>query len=239
MVAGIDGCRGGWCLAMGTGSARALTVKVGVHSTFADAIDAAKDAAHVAVDIPIGLGERDGRAVDLLARKALGARWMCVFPAPPRPVLAAKTYEKANRLHWELCGKGLSRQAFAIMPKIDEVDRYLMTQPGSAGRTWEVHPETCFAALNGGVPLMIGKKKKDGLRARRALLRCFVPGLDVAVTKASGSWPRNKLQEDDVLDAVVACVTAATWRPEATIKAAGEERDAYGLPIQMRRPVPR
>lgn len=156
-----------------------------------------------------------------------------------RVLSAAKTFEEANRLHRGLCGKGLSRQAFAIMPKIDEVDHYLRSHPKSAERIWEVHPETCFAALNGGTPLMIGKKKKDGLRDRRALLRHFVPGLDAAVTKASGSWPRSKLQEDDVLDAVVACVTAATWRPEATLVAVGEERDAYELPIQMRRPVPR
>lgn len=238
-VAGIDGCRGGWCLVTGTGSPRALKIEVGVYPTFKTTIDAAKDAAHIAVDIPIGLGERGGRACDLLARQALGGRWMCVFPAPTRPVLAAATYSEANRLHRDLCGKGLSRQAFGIMPKIAEVDGFLRSRPGSADRVWEVHPETCFAALNGGAPLLIRKAAKDGLLARRALLRRFVPGLDVAVAAALGAWPRTTLKEDDVLDAVVACVTAATWRPECTIVAAGEERDACGLPIQMRRPAPR
>lgn len=238
-VAGIDGCRGGWCLVTGTGSPRALKIEVGAYPTFKTAIDAVKDAAHIAVDIPIGLGARGGRACDLLARQALGARWMCVFPAPPRPVLAAATYAEANRLHRDLSGKGLSRQAFGIMPKIAEVDGYLRARPGMAERVWEVHPETCFAALNGGAPLMIRKTAKDGLRARRTLLRRFVPGLDAAVARALDSYRRSVLKEDDVLDAVVACVTAANWAPKATIMAKGEERDACGLPMQMRRPAPR
>ena len=239
VVAGIDGCRGGWCLVTGRGLQCALKIEVTVHTTFALAVDAAKDALHVAVDIPIGLGESGSRACDLVARQALGVRWMCVFSAPPRPVLVAETYSEASRIHRELCSKGMSRQAFGIMPKIAEVDHYLRSQPGSAERVWELHPEISFAALNGGVPLLLGKATKDGLRARRGLLRRFVSGLDVAVAFALETWPRRLLKEDDVLDAVVACVTAATWRPEATISVVGEERDACGLPIQMRRPSPR
>lgn len=139
-VAGIDGCRGGWCLALGEARSEGIKVRCEVFPTFAETVAAASGASDIAVDIPIGLTEREPRECDLLARKALGPRWMCVFPAPPRPVLAATSYAEANRLHRRLTGRGLSRQAFGIMPKIAEVDRYLRSQPGGRDRVWEVHP---------------------------------------------------------------------------------------------------
>ena len=52
----------------------------------------------------------------------------------------------------------------------------------------------------------------------------FVPHLGQAVQLALASQPRSALQEDDVLDAVVACVTAAIWDQEATISATAVER---------------
>jgi len=240
-VAGVDGCRGGWCLALGdASSSQGIRIKCAVFPTFAEAVDAAADAADIAVDIPIGLTDGGPRECDRLARAALGPRACCVFPAPPRSilaVLAAKPYAEAKRFYKDHCGQGLTVQAFGIMPKIAEVDDYLRAQPGVRDRVWEVHPELCFRVLNGGAPLMVGKKKAEGLKARRALLAPFVADLERVVREALAAQPRRVLQEDDVLDAMVACVTAATWVPEATLPGPRPPVDYCGLRMEMRCPA--
>jgi predicted RNase H-like nuclease len=233
-VAGIDGCRGGWCLAIGEIDRDAVRVKVQVVDLFPAAVAAASDASEIAVDIPIGLPDRGARACDLIARGTLGSRWMCVFPAPPRAVVMAGSYDEANRRHRYLCGKGLSRQAWGIAPKIAEVDAYLLSNAGSRDRVWEVHPEICFMAMNGGTPLLARKGSQEGFKARHRLLRRVVPNLDQAVQEALAAWPRRLLQKDDVLDAIVACVTVAFWDPKSSIVAPQATHDSFGLPIQMR-----
>jgi predicted RNase H-like nuclease len=237
-VAGIDGCRGGWCLAIGAVATDSIRIKCQVISTFADAVAAASGASDIAVDIPIGLTESGARACDQIARRALGSRWMCVFRAPPRPVLATASYAEANMLNRSLYdGKGMSQQAYCIKDKIAEVDRYLRANPGSPDRIWEVHPELCFKALNEGAPVLIRKGKPEGLRERRALLSRLVIDLEQTIDQALESAPRSVVKEDDVLDAIVGCVTAATWSPESTVQATDGDRDAYGLPMQMRCPA--
>ena len=57
-----------------------------------------------------------------------------------------------------LTGKGLSRQAFAIAPKIKEVDDFLQSCPTAEVTVREAHPEICFWALNGGCPMRYQKK---------------------------------------------------------------------------------
>ncbi|MBI5243802.1 MAG: DUF429 domain-containing protein [Elusimicrobia bacterium] len=47
------------------------------------------------------------------------------------------------------------------------------------------------------------------------------------------------MKEDDVLDAVVACLTAATWAPGATIPGPEPPRDSGGLRMEMRCPASR
>lgn len=237
-VAGMDGCRGGWCLALGEVERDAVRVSIQVVDSFPAAVNAASDASDIAVDIPIGLPDRGARACDLVARRSLGPRWMCVFPAPPRGVLAAGSYAEASTRHRDLCGKGMSQQAWGIVPKIAEVDTYLRSNPGSEERIWELHPEISFMALNGGAPLLARKASPEGFQARLSLLRRVVPNLDHAVQETLGAWPRRLLQKDDVLDAIVACVTAAFWDPKASIVAPEAAHDSFGLPSQMRRPAP-
>ena len=65
---------------------------------------------------------REGRLCDKEARRRLGRRASTVFPPPVRAALAAATYEDANRISREESGKGMTKQTFAILPKIREVD---------------------------------------------------------------------------------------------------------------------
>ena len=97
------------------------------------------------IDIPIGLPDSGSRRCDIEARKMIGERRSSVFPAPVRGLLGAATYEEAVARSRAIHGKSLSKQAFAILPKIEEVDR-LMT-PERQCHLVEVHPEACFTVL--------------------------------------------------------------------------------------------
>ena len=166
-----------------------------------------------------------------------------MFMAPPRPVLKAKTYTEAKTICQSLCGQSMSRQAFGIMPKIAEVDIWMRAQkrrePRVQDRVFEVHPELCFRALNGGEPVTESKHSAAGLDRRYALLQ------DHFGSRNLRSWvraflrgkPGSKVKEDDVVDAAVACVTTATWAPGATIPRARPPVDAEGLRMEMRCPA--
>src|SRR5215211_5272209 len=84
----------------------------------------------IAVDMPIGLpsgAPRDDgrRRADAEARAFLGPRRAAsVFSAPCRPTLAATSYREACDLEVRARGggKGLSQEAYNIIPKIRDVD---------------------------------------------------------------------------------------------------------------------
>lgn len=103
----------------------------------------------IAIDIPIGLPDTGRRRADLLVRKDVGPRWASVFMTPVRPALEACNYESANAFSLRLAGEGISRQAFALQPKILQVDRWVRQ---TRHRVVEVHPEASFAQL-AGAPL--------------------------------------------------------------------------------------
>ena len=112
-------------------SRRMVVFKVEVPSlaTSAELVDVSKllksrpnDLLCLAIDIPIGLLDCS-RACDKAARKLLGQpRGTSVFAAPCRTALAATTHASANLINREKTGRGLSQQAFGIIPKIKQVD---------------------------------------------------------------------------------------------------------------------
>ncbi|MFI2366328.1 DUF429 domain-containing protein [Promicromonospora sp. NPDC019610] len=73
--------------------------------------------------IPIGMPDGAGhRQADVLARLAVGPRWPSVFMTPPRAALTAPDYAAALEIARRVSGKGISRQAWALGPRILEVD---------------------------------------------------------------------------------------------------------------------
>jgi len=93
--------------------------------------------ATVCVDIPIGLSRDGFRACDRAARQLLGKR--------STPL----SYEELNLASKAHCGKGVSKQAFYLLPKIREAEA-LLRSPNSDGLDWlETHPELCFSSFNG------------------------------------------------------------------------------------------
>ena len=154
----------------------------------------------LALDIPIGLPEAGvdwPRAADLEARDFIGPRRSSVFAAPPRRVLNPTVYSKANQLHQDLTGKGLSRQTWGLRDRILEAAFYVSENP----TTVEVHPEVCFRAMKGS-PLAQAKKSWNGQMERRALLHSH--GIDLPDhLEDAGLVP-----PDDLLDAAAAAWTA-------------------------------
>jgi predicted RNase H-like nuclease len=152
ILAGIDGAKQGSWVAVSqntdTGQISAKSVwDLEQYLTGPGAPDIA------AIDIPIGLTESGPRECDLIARKLLSPRGSCVFPAPIRAVLNCETYEEANLTSIAIQGKGISKQTFAILPRIKEVDDLLAKRPDLHRKVFEVHPELCFAAWSGSPEL--------------------------------------------------------------------------------------
>ena len=172
-VAGVDGCRGGWVVAHhGT---------VQVLAAFTDVLTL--DVEVIAVDMPIGLPDAGPRACDVEARGRLGPRRSSVFAAPVRSVLHERSYADALARHRATDGRGLSKQAFHLLPKIAEVEAAL------DDRVIEAHPELAFARLL-GAPARHPKRTPAGRAERLAAL-----GL-ASRPRVRGAAP------DDVLDAI-------------------------------------
>lgn len=148
--------------------------------------------------MPIGLLEDEFRQADAEAKKFLGKRASSIFLTPPRRVLEAANYEKANRLARRL-GKGISKQAYNLREKIFEVEPHAAINT----RIVEVHPEISFVEMAGRA-LTSSKKTWDGLQERLALLKKV--GLDLAK-----KLPRTgtRVAPDDVVDAAAVAWTAA------------------------------
>lgn len=225
-IAGIDGARGGWVVAT---SAPAFT---DIQLTFVESVDHIVDdlladrCAAAAIDMPIGLSANGHRPADDLARTRLGARRSTFFPTPTRSVLNAPDFETANRLHRQHAGKGLSIQAWNLVPKIREIDQLwnqLLTN-----RLVEAHPELSFAEMAGG-PLPVAKATAAGAAERRALLGAAFAD-PARVDDALRALPKRF--RIDVLDALVMLWTAARTAKRSALVLGGDE-DEHGRPMML------
>lgn len=195
-VLGVDACKGGWVGVVLDGGPERAYVAGRIDELVAQA-EGGGPIAVVAVDMPIGLPDRGRRQADMLAREILGPRRSSVFITPVRPALEAADHSSAVAVNRELAGEGTSRQAFALKPKLLQVERWVRR---TMHRVVEVHPEVCFATL-AGVPLAVPKSRRAGAARRRELLA------DAGITVAGELVPAGATAaEDDVLDAA-----AAAW----------------------------
>jgi predicted RNase H-like nuclease len=230
-VGGLDGCRGGWVLATLPVRGQVIeddAVEVRVVPSVADVVrrlDVGELTA-VAVDIPIGLAACGPRACDREARRLLGPRRSSVFPAPARAVLGTTTYEEACAVSRRVSGKGLSKQLFNIVPKIEEVDA--VQSPGRQQSLFEACPELSFAVMAGDAPMQHSKRTPHGRAERVAALHEHL-GVDVPAlleTRAPGAQP------DDVLDALALAWTARRYLGGSCLRLGGE-LDATGLRMEV------
>jgi predicted RNase H-like nuclease len=186
----------------------------------------------LAIDIPIGLTDAHARQCDAEARRLLGPRRASsVFPAPIRPALHASTYEAACAASFAAQRKKLSKQAWAIYPKIRELDALLTRRADLRQRIFEVHPEVTFATWSGS-PIVASKKSAEGFATRQALVsRHF--GMDAYET-VRARYKRKDVADDDILDAF-----AALWTAERIQRNAARSLpprapvDSAGMPMRI------
>lgn len=237
-VAGVDGCRAGWIVALrplaGPGDLALRLV-----GTFAEVLVLPEMPEVIAVDIPIGLPERSGvggRPADVAARSRLGYRQSCVFAVPSRAAVMELDYRRSCEIARATSDppRMVSKQTYHLFGKIREVDA-LMT-PRVQTRVFEVHPELAFWAMNGERPLSEPKKVKSrpyapGLDLRRALLA----GAGYDVARLDAFLIRAKQAgRDDVLDAAANSWTAARIANGVARRFPAEpELDARGLRMEI------
>ena len=156
-----------------------------------------------------------------------------MFPAPIRAVLREKDYAAALRRSRALTGKGLSRQAFAIVPKIREVDVLMRGNRRARELVREVHPEVCFWAFAGGMNMKHRKKRGEGFAERMWLLEKLLPGAHDAGMEALGAFKRQDVARDDIADALVATATASS--PPSTLRTLPSTpvHDSKGLAMEI------
>lgn len=231
-IAGVDGCKAGWVVALARlRGGRVGRLSVRLSPTIRDVLDVSPRPRIIAVDMPIGLldrRQRGGRSCDQAARRILGRRASCVFTPPSRRILSATAYEPARR-------EGLSRQAFNIMPKIREVDRVVTRRMQS--RVFEAHPELAFARL-AGRPMRFNKKTAEGQRERLRAITKALPSLSARSARLldgiTTTLPRRVVSHDDLLDALVLALTAMRiYRHDALRVPENPERDRRGLRMEI------
>ena len=229
---GVDGCKTGWFWIALTPSNK---VAWGIEETIASLVARAAESDRIFIDIPIGLPNGPGeRLCDKEAREKLGQpRGSSVFPAPARPVLQAKDYPQANRISENTIGKGISQQAFAITPKIREVDELLPSSSKARRIVREVHPEICFWALAGCQPMRHSKKKREGEAERLAALKELCPKIGETYGRVIEQYTGSEVARDDILDAAVAAIMASAGASALKTLPEHPKRDELGLPMEM------
>ncbi len=152
----------------------------------------------IGVDIPIGHVAGGVRRADVEARRFVGPRRAAsVFAAPPASALGAASYADANEALGAAGVARMSRQAWALVPKMAEAAEVASTDD----RVREIHPEVSFTELT-GAPLVWSKKTWNGLLARRRALDAAGITLPDEIDDIDG------VVADDVVDAAVVAWSA-------------------------------
>jgi predicted RNase H-like nuclease len=229
---GIDGCRCGWIAVWIDNAGRRgfeILPKIDCVKKFKADMEM--------IDIPIGLPQSGYRDCDQAAREMLGRGRSRVFLGVSRPLLAylddfnpeelgfAEACNLANKRAKSEFGKGISRQLFGILPKIREVDTFVLANDNQDVFR-ETHPELVFHRLNYGIFLSAKKTPEGKARRRDLLTRCGFEDIDAWLSKLPGSGAGP----DDLLDAC-ACALAADSPDQKLI--CDRKSDARGLRMEM------
>ena len=226
LVAGVDGCRGGWIAIVWGGAG--MPANPVLCRSFTEVMALAAEI--IAVDMPIGLPKLSSRDAERAVRLILGKRKSSVFSVPARAAFAAGDYREActiNRLHSEP-PRALSKECFHLFPKIREIDR-LMT-PDLQDRVFEAHPEVAFRMMKGEV-LRFSKRTQEGEAVRKSLLRKVGFPLD---TLPAVEFLRRDVAPDDILDASALAWVARRIRDGENERFPAQPiRDARGLRMEI------
>jgi predicted RNase H-like nuclease len=221
-LAGADGCKAGWVVALARGWPLTEPPKLVIVPSFAALLTLTRSCAAVVVDMPIGLLSGPGhRECDRAAREMLKAgAWSRpagppvkspasrVFPPPVRQALTVEDYRQALALNRATCGKGIPAQAWGLSAKLRDIHAVFDADPGLQQRVMEGHPEAAFTRLAGCT--LRPKKTPEGRDERLRALTLEHPLLAQAhgLDRLPGSAMDDRL---DALAMLVAAAHAAAW----------------------------
>lgn len=231
-LAGIDGCRAGWCVAV----QEKERVQLVLYPSIADFVKAHPDLTHYLIDMPIGLGEENClREIDLLAKKHLPSRQRAsIFMTPCREAVYAKDYQTAKAINKIILGKSISIQAWNICSKIKELDQFLIQHSEYRSRFYECHPEIAFYKLAGQVEQLPSKKTNLGIDKRKYILEKAFPNAGQWINDALKRYLRKEVKIDDLIDALVLLQTASSNTNQPLSQIVGQHQtDAKGIPMRM------
>lgn len=203
---GIDGCKGKW-LAV---SISDTVYEIHLFDTIREVCDHYESADSILIDMPLGLAENAKEIrPDAELRKHLKGKASSVFNTPCRQAVYQTEYLEASNVNFEIMGNKLSRQSFAIIPKIRELDHYLQTNPMWKNRLLESHPEYCFSLLNAGLPILENKQTADGAMKRLAVLSKYYPQSHELLRAFKTQYSALSSKTDDLLDALSLAIIGA------------------------------
>jgi predicted RNase H-like nuclease len=224
-IAGIDGCQSLWLAIAHVPGSTSFVAQLLATSELPT-----QPWTLAAIDIPIGLPDSGAREADGAARKLIGPRASSVFPCPIRPALDATSWQEACAITYRHNGHRISKQTFAILPKIRAVDECVRSTD-LRQRLFEIHPEVSFASWQ-GAPILYAKKDVRGQEQRRALIAGhFGPEAFASVVAQISA---RSVAADDIADAF-----AALWSAERLFAGTAQRLpsvsaiDSYGLPMHI------
>lgn len=193
---GVDGARRGWVGVRWDGA----DLSCAFAPTLAALVEEAGPVAVVGVDMPIELEASATRACEDQVRPLLGARRSSLFQSPSLGALdfADDDYPGANAWSKATTGRGISKQAWFLVPKIREARALAQT---SSVPVRECMPELSFRAMHGG-PLDHAKITWTGQALRLRLLRA--QGIELP----DDPGPAGHVAPDDLIDAAAVAWSA-------------------------------
>ena len=230
LLAGVVPVSAGWLVASAKWQgATVAPEEPRVAGAFIDILDYKPAYRVIAVFTPIGLLEEPrpkGRSCEREARRLVGPRRAgAIASAPPRPALAASSYEEAAKAS----GGHLSPIGWRRLAKIAEVDEAIA--PYWQRTVFEVHPELSFFQLADDRPLRYPKRTQAGAREREELLRAKLPGAERVLDAQIPGVPRRHL-----VDAAGCVWTARRIAARAVSRLPEDpEWDAQGLRMELLR----
>lgn len=200
---GIDGCRGGWVVAVIDGFGR-LT-----HFIIPSLNDLPFLSAKLAlIDIPLDFANQSYRSCEIAAQLLLGAKKRAsIFLTPQKNTVFANNYSEANRLNRLTLGKGLSKQSWNIFTKIKETNLFIKHHPDLP--LYEAHPELCFYLLNNDKPLLSKKSLPEGANDRLRIIAGYDSTYPQVIHETVLLTKRNAVKLDDVIDATILAIRAS------------------------------
>ncbi|BFU46096.1 DUF429 domain-containing protein [Krasilnikovia sp. MM14-A1004] len=192
-------------------------------STLYEIVAGSSGAAVIGVDVPLGMLPDRWRAADAVAADQLGPRRSSVFRVPPRPVWQEPDFAAANRVCKQLTGTGISRQSWALRPKLLEANAIWERHPGLL---FEAHPEVSFRTM-ADAPLQYAKKTWTGQAQRRELLA------KQGIVLPDNLGPAGQAPPDDILDAAAVAWTAHRMATNAAHSHPDPPEEADGAKIAI------